>query len=45
MLTAKAAELTTTYLYGLGPIAELTNAWAYSLPDDANTSHQMPAGW
>jgi len=41
VLTAKAAELTTTYLYGLGPIAELTDAWAYSLPDGSSTPRQM----
>jgi RHS repeat-associated protein len=33
--------LTTTYLYGLGPIAEFTNAWSYSLPDGSNTPRQM----
>jgi len=41
VLTAQAGELTTRYLYGLGPIGEFTNAWSYSLPDGANTPRQM----
>jgi uncharacterized repeat protein (TIGR01451 family) len=41
VLTATAGELTTTYLYGLGPIGELTTEWAYSLPDGANTPRQL----
>jgi len=28
LLTATAGDLTTTYVYGLGAIAELTDAWA-----------------
>jgi RHS repeat-associated protein len=40
-LIASAADLETTYLYGLGPIAELTDSWAYSLPDGTNTPRQL----
>jgi RHS repeat-associated protein len=29
------------YLYGLGPVAELTDAWAYPLSDGTNTPRQM----
>ena len=35
------SENTTFYLYGLGPIAEKTNDWAYSLPDGTNTPRQL----
>jgi len=41
VLSATANDLTTTYLYGLGPIAELTDTWAYGLPDGANTQRQL----
>jgi len=41
VLTATAGDLTTTYLYGMGPIAELTDSWAYSLPDGTNTQRQL----
>ena len=41
VLTATANDLTTSYLYGLGPIAELTDSWAYGLPDGTNTPRQM----
>jgi RHS repeat-associated protein len=41
VLTATAGELTTTYLYGLGPIGEMTDKWTYSLPDGANTPRQL----
>ena len=41
VLTAKAGDLATTYLYGLGPIGELTDTWSYSLPDGANTQRQL----
>jgi RHS repeat-associated protein len=41
VLTAAAADLTTTYLYGLGPIAELTDSWAYGLPDGTSTQRQL----
>jgi len=41
VLTAIAGDLTTTYLYGMGPVAELTDSWAYSLPDGANTQRQL----
>jgi hypothetical protein len=43
-LVASAAELETTYLYGLGPIAELTDGWTYSLPDGTNTPRQLTNG-
>ena len=49
VLAATAGDLTTTYLSGLGPIAELTDAlrqaqgttWSYSLPDGSNTPRQL----
>ena len=41
VLTANASELSTTYLYGLGPIGELTDSWSYSLTDGANTQRQL----
>ena len=41
VLPAAAGELTTTYLYGLGPIGELTDVWNYSLPDGSNTPRQL----
>jgi YD repeat-containing protein len=41
VLTATAGSSTTNYLYGLGPIAELTTAWAYPLNDGTNTQRQM----
>ena len=49
VLTAKAGDpstgsgqaLTTDYLYGLGPIGELTDSWSYSLPDGTNTQRQL----
>ena len=41
LLTANSAGNTTFYLYGLGAIAEKTNAWSYSLPDGTNTSRQL----
>ena len=37
ILTASAGDLTTAYVYGLGAIAELTDAWAYPLFDGTNT--------
>jgi RHS repeat-associated protein len=40
-LTAESAGNTTFYLYGLGAIAEKTNAWSYSLPDGTNTPRQI----
>jgi RHS repeat-associated protein len=40
-LTADSAGNTTFYLYGLGAIAEETNAWSYSLPDGTNTPRQL----
>lgn len=40
-LTATSAGNTTYYLYGLGAIAEKTNAWSYSLPDGTNTPRQL----
>jgi RHS repeat-associated protein len=41
LLTAESAGNTTFYLYGLGAIAEKTNAWNYSLPDGTNTPRQL----
>ena len=40
-LTATTGENTTRYLYGLGAIAEKTDAWSYSLPDGTNTPRQL----
>ena len=40
-LTATSNGNTTFYLYGLGGIAEETNAWSYSLPDGTNTPRQL----
>jgi len=39
--TGSGQVLTTTYLYGLGPVGQLTNAWAYGLPDGTNTQRQL----
>ena len=41
MLSADATGNVTYYLYGLGPIGELTTAWAYSLSDGGNTPRQL----
>lgn len=41
VLSADAAGNVTYYLYGLGPIGELTDAWNYSLPDGSNTPRQL----
>ena len=41
VLSANAAGNTTFYLYGLGPIGELTDVWNYSLPDGGNTPRQL----
>jgi|GEM_PF-2063871 len=41
VLSADAAGNVTYYLYGLGPIGELTDAWSYSLPDGAGTPRQL----
>jgi RHS repeat-associated protein len=41
VLSADAAGNITFYLYGLGPIGELTDAWNYSLPDGGNTPRQL----
>jgi len=43
VLAADTGDLTTFYLYGLGPMAELTDAWSYSLPDGSNTPRQLTA--
>lgn len=40
-LTATTGSNTTFYLYGLGVIAEKTDAWSYSLPDGTNTPRQL----
>ncbi len=41
VLSANAAGNVTYYLYGLGPIGELTTDWAYPLPDGAGTPRQL----
>ena len=40
-LSATTGGNTTFYLYGLGPIGELTTNWSYSLPDGTGTSRQV----
>jgi RHS repeat-associated protein len=40
-LTATAGSKTTTYLYGLEPIGQLTDSWAYDLTDGTNTPRQL----
>jgi hypothetical protein len=40
-LTAESDGNTTSYLYGLGVIAEETNEWNYALPDGGNTPRQL----
>jgi RHS repeat-associated protein len=40
-LTADADGNVTTYLYGLGAVAEKTTAWNYALPDGSNTPRQL----
>jgi RHS repeat-associated protein len=40
-LTATAEGNTNVFLYGLGPIAEQTDAWTYPLSDGTNTPRQM----
>jgi RHS repeat-associated protein len=40
-LTATAEGQVNLYLYGLGPVAEQTDAWAYQLSDGTNTPRQM----
>jgi len=46
VLSADASGNVTTYLYGLGPIGQLTDVWAYGLPDGSGTQRQLvdPAG-
>jgi RHS repeat-associated protein len=41
VLSANTAGNVTYYLYGLGPIGELTTAWAYSLLDGGNTPREL----
>jgi RHS repeat-associated protein len=41
VLSATVGENTTSYLYGLGPISELTDTWTYGLPDGTNTQRQV----
>jgi len=41
LLTADAGGNVTTYLYGLGAVAEKTTAWSYSLSDGSNTPRQL----
>lgn len=40
-LTATTGSDATTYLYGLGPIAEQTTAWSYGLADGTTTQRQL----
>jgi hypothetical protein len=41
VLSADADGNLTTYLYGLGPIGQLTDVWAYGLPDGSGTQRQL----
>ena len=41
VLATIAGESSTFYLYGNGPLAELTNAWAYPLTDGSRTARQL----
>jgi len=41
VLSADADGNLTTYLYGLGPIGQLTDIWAYGLPDGTGTQRQL----
>ena len=41
VLSADASDNVTTYLYGLGPIGQLTDVWAYGLPDGTGTQRQL----
>lgn len=38
-----AGQQTTLYLHGLGPLGELTDAWAYPLIDGTNSPRQLTA--
>jgi RHS repeat-associated protein len=40
-LSATSNGNTTYYVYGLGPVAEFTTEWSYSLPDGTNTPRQL----
>jgi RHS repeat-associated protein len=40
-LTATSNGNDTTYLYGLGVVAEQTTTWAYGLPDGTNSQRQL----
>jgi len=41
VISADASGNVTTYLYGLGPIGQLTDTWAYGLPDGSGTQRQL----
>jgi RHS repeat-associated protein len=43
-LSATSNGNTTYYVYGLGPVAELTTEWSYSLTDGTNTPRQLTNG-
>ena len=47
VLTAESDGNATTYLYGLGPVAEKTTEWNYLLTDASNTPRQLtdPQGY
>ena len=40
-LSATSDGNTTYYVYGLGPVAEFTTGWSYSLSDGTNTPRQL----
>jgi len=44
LLIANSGGNSTTFLYGLSPIGEKTDTWAYSLPDGTNTPRQLSNG-
>jgi RHS repeat-associated protein len=40
-LSAASGGNSTVYLSGIGPLAEFTTSWSYSLPDGTNTPRQL----
>jgi RHS repeat-associated protein len=41
VLEATSGGKTTAYLYGVGPVGQMTDSWAYDLPDGTNTPRQL----
>ena len=40
-LEATSGGKTTAYLYGVGPVGQMTDSWAYDLSDGTNTPRQL----